>query len=274
MFPGESFIKELKIYKNNHEIYSKKYKTYIYTSRILKSIIHPHTKQPIYILGSIQRGATGEPHLVTLDIFAEKENAYWDYIKDNKWHKVPLGEGSINKIDLSYIKSLYKDADFIGILYPIKYKKFECDSESSECAKYEAKIVTTFKGVKKEGNLVFIDDLTNAPDVYRNNAIYILYKEDNSYYQDAFIQIVPSKKWIKVFKNFTLKYKSRIKSSLSQIKKIPNRTVAYYNLGDAYWALGEKEKAIKAYTTYIEQMCHKGLQEKIPEVVLERVEVQ
>ena len=55
------------------------------------------------------------------------------------------------------------------------------------------------------------------------------------------------------------------------IQKFPNRTVAYYNLGDAYWALAEKQKAIKAYTTYVEQMCHKGLQKKIPNVVLERV---
>jgi tetratricopeptide (TPR) repeat protein len=57
------------------------------------------------------------------------------------------------------------------------------------------------------------------------------------------------------------------------IKKFPNRTVAYYNLGDAYWELGEKDKAIKAYTTYIEQMCDKGLQKKIPKEVLKRVEV-
>jgi len=56
------------------------------------------------------------------------------------------------------------------------------------------------------------------------------------------------------------------------IKKFPNRTVAYYNLGDAYWELGEKEKARKAYSTYIEQMCHKGLQKKIPKKVLQRVE--
>ena len=55
------------------------------------------------------------------------------------------------------------------------------------------------------------------------------------------------------------------------IEKFPNRTVAYYNLGDAYWALGKKQKAIKAYTTYIEQMCHKGLQKKIPDVILERI---
>ena len=41
------------------------------------------------------------------------------------------------------------------------------------------------------------------------------------------------------------------------LEKYPNRTVAYYNLADAYWALGEKKKAIKAYTTYIEQMKEK-----------------
>lgn len=55
------------------------------------------------------------------------------------------------------------------------------------------------------------------------------------------------------------------------IKKFPNRTVAYINLGDAYWALGEKAKARKAYSTYIEQMCAKGLEKKIPRKVLERV---
>ena len=58
----------------------------------------------------------------------------------------------------------------------------------------------------------------------------------------------------------------------SIIQKYPKRTVAYYNLGDAYWALGEKEKARKAYTTYIEQMCDKGLQKKIPKVVMKRIE--
>ena len=58
------------------------------------------------------------------------------------------------------------------------------------------------------------------------------------------------------------------------VAKFPNRTVAYINLGDAYWELGEKEKARKAYTTYIEQMCNKGLQKKIPQEVLKRVEVK
>jgi len=56
------------------------------------------------------------------------------------------------------------------------------------------------------------------------------------------------------------------------LEKFPERTVAYYNLGDAYWELGEKKKAIKAYGTYIEQMKAKGKDGKIPKVVLDRVE--
>ena len=58
------------------------------------------------------------------------------------------------------------------------------------------------------------------------------------------------------------------------IERFPDRTVAYYNIGDAYWDIGEKQKAIKAYTTYIEQMCNKGLQKKIPEVLMKRIEVK
>jgi len=55
------------------------------------------------------------------------------------------------------------------------------------------------------------------------------------------------------------------------LKKYPNRTVAYYNIGDAYWAFGEKKKAKEAYTTYIEQMCDAGKQKRIPKVVRDRV---
>ncbi|WP_324172504.1 tetratricopeptide repeat protein [Sulfurimonas sp.] len=55
------------------------------------------------------------------------------------------------------------------------------------------------------------------------------------------------------------------------LKKYPNRTVAYINLGDAYWGLKNKEKAKQAYSTYIKQMKEKGKDRKIPKVVLERI---
>ena len=55
------------------------------------------------------------------------------------------------------------------------------------------------------------------------------------------------------------------------VREFPNRTVAYYNLGDAYWALGEKKKAIASYKTYIKQMKAKGKEKRIPKVVKQRV---
>lgn len=55
------------------------------------------------------------------------------------------------------------------------------------------------------------------------------------------------------------------------LEKFPNRTVAYLNLGDAYWGLEDKVKAKKAYQTYIKQMKESGKEKKIPKVVLERV---
>ena len=54
------------------------------------------------------------------------------------------------------------------------------------------------------------------------------------------------------------------------LKKYPKRMVAYYNLGDAYWAIGEKKKAIKAYKTYIKQMKEKGKSKKIPQIIKDR----
>ncbi|ASA56964.1 tetratricopeptide repeat protein [Vibrio gazogenes] len=50
----------------------------------------------------------------------------------------------------------------------------------------------------------------------------------------------------------------------------PARTVAYINLGDAYWALEETNKAKDAYRTYIELMKKDGKESKISEQVLER----
>ncbi len=53
--------------------------------------------------------------------------------------------------------------------------------------------------------------------------------------------------------------------------KFPNRTVAYYNLGDAYWALGDKKKAKKVYKIYIKQMKQKGKQKRIPKIIKDRI---
>jgi tetratricopeptide (TPR) repeat protein len=55
------------------------------------------------------------------------------------------------------------------------------------------------------------------------------------------------------------------------LKKFPKRTVAHYNIADAYWAIGKKKKAKEHYITYIEQMKAKGKAKRIPKIVRDRV---
>lgn len=51
------------------------------------------------------------------------------------------------------------------------------------------------------------------------------------------------------------------------ISSNPKRTVAYINLGDAYWGLQKVDEAKEAYNEYVGQMIEKGLEAKIPERV-------
>ncbi len=55
------------------------------------------------------------------------------------------------------------------------------------------------------------------------------------------------------------------------IEEFPNRTVAYINLGDAYWGLDNKDKAKEAYEKYILLMKSNGKQSKIPQQIYDRV---
>ncbi|MBL3658883.1 tetratricopeptide repeat protein [Fulvivirga sediminis] len=55
------------------------------------------------------------------------------------------------------------------------------------------------------------------------------------------------------------------------IDKYPERTVAYINLGDAYWGFGKKEEAREAYHIYVQKMKEAGKESKIPKVINERL---
>jgi len=58
------------------------------------------------------------------------------------------------------------------------------------------------------------------------------------------------------------------------VKSFKDRTVAYINLGDAYWALEQKEPAQTAYAEYIRLMRHNGRAARIPERVFTRMELE
>jgi len=55
------------------------------------------------------------------------------------------------------------------------------------------------------------------------------------------------------------------------LEKFPNRTVAYYNLGDAYWNNYDQQKAKIAYKKYVALMKKNGKENKIPQKVIERI---
>jgi TolA-binding protein len=67
------------------------------------------------------------------------------------------------------------------------------------------------------------------------------------------------------------KYADAVSVLEEVVKAVPNRTVAYINLGDAYFGLHQPDKAREAYLKYIELMKKEGKEAKIPKCVLERV---
>ena len=64
-------------------------------------------------------------------------------------------------------------------------------------------------------------------------------------------------------------------SSLYILKKIikiyPNRIVAYLNIADVYWEIGNKDHAKVYYQEYISRMCKIGKKSIIPKRVFQRV---
>lgn len=68
------------------------------------------------------------------------------------------------------------------------------------------------------------------------------------------------------------KYAEAVNVLEEVVKVAPERTVAYINLGDAYWGLKNKENATGSYREYIKFMKKNGKENKIPKRVLERVD--
>lgn len=67
------------------------------------------------------------------------------------------------------------------------------------------------------------------------------------------------------------KYKEAIDVLNAVLFHAPERTVAYINLGDAYWGLKDKKNAKEAYKKYIELMKENGKEKKIPKRALNRI---
>lgn len=148
--------------------------------------------------------------LLSFVVSYSQEHYYWEKVSYDKWYDVPReklidresqteADIPMNSALLSYYIQLYKEADFIGVLQAKKYKKVSCDIESSTCGEYKAKVLTVFKVDKKIKNLIFYNDLGEAPTVYADKTIYVLYKGEEMYFQDMFVRTAPTKELIDFF---------------------------------------------------------------------------
>jgi len=192
--------------------------------------------------------------------------------------KREIDHKNFNKSHLSFNLMQYKDKKLDSLCYDLKKTTTELLGGLSPYKQLNLLNKKFFLQTNANGFILTSKNgykiyLGNSCDALNSNNMHgFWYKNKNSYIIELNHQKIIMHNNISELdkNNCSLQTLSVLKLN-ETITKFPNRTVAYYNLGDAYWELGEKEKARKAYTTYIEQMCHKGLQKKIPKKVLQRV---
>jgi len=132
--------------------------------------------------------------------------------------------------------------------------------------------------VKSSGYKEYFDSLiefnyTNALDIFKTKnkqrainfiSPYIKTALDNGYY------------YKKIFNDygFFLQQAGRNKEAIDiltiVVTNTPKRTVAYINLGDAYWDIGDKKNASKNYKIYLSLM-EKANGSNIPDRVMKRI---
>lgn len=168
-----------------------------------------------------------------------------------------------NKTLVSISKYRPQEDDYLSeIGVNLLYKSFNDYSEESKhyCENYNKQVLNAYKNndisaMNILSDIIIIQTATSkfwhpiTEDIvgYNNSAYYL---EQKGYFKEA------------VF-------------LLSKILEVsPNRTVAYINLGDAYWGQQEYAYARKAYQKYIELMKKNGWERKIPQRVYDRMQLE
>lgn len=129
----------------------------------------------------------------------------------------------------------------------------------------------------KEDTTVYIQNYGNSINDYSNfpscDLKYLIFKNlgnsSNIHFNDENSQNVNDYGY---FFEQTGNYQEAVTLLNSLIKKFPDRVVAYLNLADAYWGLGELPDAKLNYQKYVELMTSQGKDlNKIPPRVNERI---
>jgi tetratricopeptide (TPR) repeat protein len=159
-----------------------------------------------------------------------------------------------------------------------EYYMYDADREHWFLFKKNENNISYFnKSLRIDYQVIPKESLLDVEQKLKNNSLEFI-KNINYNYIDFFLQqSALSKKNLSIYNNIAYyleqagAYKEAIYLLEKIIEKFPHRTVAYINLGDAYWGDSNKEKAKKAYQTYIQQMKEQGKESRIPKKILERV---
>lgn len=138
--------------------------------------------------------------------------------------------------------------------------------------------IASFNGFQNKNNKHSITDFYNSIKSLHTNGNYdeLILKAD-IIVLNQYVKNIPITDALVKYNNiaYYLEQSKLYKQAIFLLEKIitefPNRTVAYINLGDAYWGLNKKSKANDAYKTYVAQMKVLNKESKIPKQVLNRL---
>lgn len=175
-------------------------------------------------------------------------------------------------------------------------KKYAIIANESDYKKKIKEIIELLDGFKENENLITIlmQSITSSTTITDNDELTIIYnkafelfkKKDKSGAADIILNFINDNTRTNItitpesvntyndigfFLEQGKKYPEAITVLEEVIKAYPDRTVAYINLGDAYFGLQNKVKAKEAYFKYIDLMKNEGKESRIPKRVFERV---
>ena len=201
----------------------------------------------------------------------EHFESHLSFSENNRWN----GHGSIHNYEIKNKKNL-------ALKKPIEFThKYIYTEFSSEGSIKENDWNVTLEPIilaYKNGKYVIMDNkksIFDLEEIESNSKKGLRYK---SIVLKAMLWEEPlMKSNIEHYNNiaYYLQQAKHYKESVVVLKEItdtfPKRVVAHYNLGDSYWELNKRTKAINSYQTYIKMMNTLGKKNKIPKKVLERV---
>lgn len=169
--------------------------------------------------------------------------------KKNKEYDTLIFDSLSKRVDFDYSDNKSEENISGVVRKEIQLLYIDGKYENIDLKHLEAEV----KGGDARSKNFYVELLNNMPITKKNVRIYndiAYYLEQNNYNEEAIMLLD------------------------AIVRKVRDRTVAYINLGDAYWKSGKRYKAYTAYSNYMKQMSVKHRSNRVPNRVKQRVKVQ